>query len=485
MIDSLKHRTISGLYWSFIGSFAEQGVQFLVGIVLARLLSPREFGLIGMLTFFLVISQSFIEGGFRQALIRKQDCTDKDFSTVFYFNLAISIFMYVLLFFGAETISRFFYEPELTLLVRVLGVGVILTAFGIIQSTIYIKLIDFKTQTRVSVIASVASGVIAVGMAIKGFGVWSLVALNLSRFGFSSLLLWLWARWKPLGGFSWNSLKELFGFGSMLLLSSLLEATYRNVYYLVIGRYFSATQLGFYSRADQFQKLPSQVLTSIISRVTYPVLSSIQDDKVVLKASYKKLIRSTMLFSFVLMLGLAAVAKPLIITLIGEQWIPTAEYLELLCLVGMFYPLHALNLNILKVHGRSDLFLKLEILKKLLGAPTIIIGIFFGIKIMILGLLANNIIAYYLNSFWSGKLIGYPIAEQISDIMPSFLMAWVVSISVYVIGMFVDTKPFLILIIQITSGGLLTIGICEALRMKDYIYIKEILIAKLRLKRYH
>lgn len=478
-MKTLKQKTITGTIWSFIDSFANQGIQFIAGIVLARILSPREFGLIGMLTIFIALSQSFIDSGFTNALIRKKNCTQTDYSTVFYFNFVVGIIFYFILFFSAGSISVFFNEPQLELLLQVLGIGLILNALGIIQRTILTKDINFKLQTRVSIAASTLSGIIAIAMAFNGFGVWSLVALTLSRFGFTSFFLWMWAKWKPSLTFSTRSFKDLFSFGSKLLISGLIDTVYRNIYYFIIGKYFSAVELGYFTRADQFQALPSQQLTGVFGRVSYPILSTIQNDVKKLRNAYKQIIKSTMLITFVFMLGMAAIAKPMILTLIGEQWLPSVIYLQMLCFVGMFYPLHALNLNMLKVLGRSDLFLRLEIIKTVLAVPVIIIGILYGIKIMILGMLINTIIAYYLNSFWSGKLIGYSSFEQVKDILPSFLLAFTVAAIVYIIGNIIELSNILILVTQIITGAVLTFIIAEIFKINSYLYLKEIVFNKL------
>ena len=475
---SLKEKTISGLLWSFIDSFANFGVQFLIGIVLARILSPREFGLIGMLTIFIALSQSFIDSGFSTALVRKRDCTQTDYSTIFFFNLAVSLLCYVLLFAFSGAISSFFDEPQLKSLVQVLGIGLILNSFGIIQRTILTKTINFKLQTKISLIASLGSGIIAITMALKGFGVWSLVALTLSRYALTSIFLWVYTNWNPTLVFCLKSFSELFGFGSKLLLSGLIDTAYRNIYYLIIGKYFSAVELGFYTRADQFQTLPSSNLNAIISRVSFPVLASIQDDIPRLKKNYRKLIKSTMLLTFILMLGMAAIAKPMILTLIGEKWLPSAIYLQLLCFVGMLYPLHAINLNMLKVQGRSDLFLRLEIIKKILAVPIILLAVFMGIKAMIIGMFVLSLIAYYLNSHWSGKLIDYSSIQQVKDIWPSFFLALIVNGTVFSISFLGITSSLILLLTQIITGALLTIIICEGIKFKDYMYIKNIALEK-------
>lgn len=471
---SLKQQTIKGLFWSFTDNIVNLGGQFFVGIILARILSPQEFGLIGMLTIFIAISQSLIDSGFSNALIRKKECTQSDYSTVFFFNLVVSLFCYFLLFIFSGPISTFFHEPQLKLLIQVLGIGLILNSFGIIQLTILTKSINFKLQTKVSLVATAGSGIIAITMALRGYGVWSLVAQTLSRFALTSLFFWIWTKWKPLWIFSKRSFLELFSFGSKLLLSGLIDTTYRNIYYLLIGKYFSAVELGYFTRADQFQSLPSSNLQTIIGRVSFPILSGIQDDKIQLKANFKKLIRMTMLITFMLMLGLAVVAKPLVLTLIGEKWLPCIVYLQMLCFVGMLYPLHALNLNMLKVEGRSDLFLRLEIIKKLIAIPAIVIGIFLGMKIMILGMIINSFISYYINSYWSGKFIGYSTADQIKDILPALTLAVVVNGLVFLMGFMITTSSAVLLVFQIAVGCILAVGICELFKIKDYVYIKEI-----------
>jgi len=478
-MSSLKQKTVSGLIWSFVDTMAGQGITFIVGIILARLLSPREFGLIGMLTVFIAVSQSFIDSGFSNALIRKKDCSNTDYSTVFYFNLAVGVLFFILLYLSAPPISGFFNEPELTAILQVMGVVLIIDSLTIIQRTILTKRIDFKLQARISVIASIGSGFVAIAMAFNGFGVWALVAQRLVKQGLNSLFLWIWNRWKPMLVFSVKSFKELFGFGSKLLISGLIDTLYRNVYYIIIGKFFSAQELGFYTKANEFKNLPSQNLNAIIGRVTYPVLSTLQDDIPRLRNNYQKLIRSVMFITFILMIGMAAVAEPMIHTLIGAKWEPAIIYLQLLCFVGMMYPLHSLNLNMLQVQGRSDLFLKLEIIKKIIAIPTIVIGVIFGIKMMIVGMMINSQIAYFLNSYWSGRYIGYSSKQQVTDILPSFLLALTMGIIVYLIGLILPISYQLKLIIQIISGALFIFIFCEVTKFRDYIYTKELVLEKI------
>jgi teichuronic acid exporter len=477
-MSNLKKKTVSGLIWSFIDNFSKLGLAFIIGIILARLLTPSEFGLIGMITIFIALSRSLTDSGFTQALIRKKDCTQADYSTVFYFNLLIGFVLYWILFFLAPAISRFFKEPQLTLIVKVIGLGIIVNAFSIIQRARLTKEINFKLQTKISVIASLVSGIIGITMAYQGYGVWSLVYQTLSGFFLTSFLLWIWNKWKPSFVFNRDSFNEMFSFGYKLLISGLIDTAYRNVYLLIIGKYFSAADLGFYTRADQFNNLPSSNITGVIQRVSYPMLSKIQDDPHKLKRAYQKVIKSTMLLSFTAMMIMAASAKPLILTLIGEKWLPSVIYLQLLCFVGMQYPLHAINLNMLTVQGRSDLFLKLEIIKKILAIPVIILGITLGIKIMIIGMIVISIISYFLNSYYPGKLIGYSSWQQLKDISHSFVLALFIGCIVYLCGRVLILPNYLILIIQLSVGLGLFFGLAELFKMKDYKYLKEIFMDK-------
>ncbi|MFW5700181.1 MAG: lipopolysaccharide biosynthesis protein [Cyclobacteriaceae bacterium] len=479
-MSSLKQKTISGLAWSFIDIFSNKGISFVFGIILARLLTPREFGLVGMVSIFIAISKSLMDSGFSSALIRKKDCTQTDYSTVFIFNTLSSIFLYLILYLSANAIGEFFDEPQLELILQVLGIGLIINSFSIIQRAILTKRIDFKLQTKISLLGSLIAGSIGIFLAYSGYGVWSLVYMSLAGFFVSTVLLWLWNQWRPSLIFSTDSFRELFSFGSKLMLSSILNTVYKNIYNLVIAKYYTAADLGFYTRANQFKEFPAEKLTSIIQRVSYPVLSSVLDDIARLRYYYQKLIKSTMLISFVLMMGLAATAEPLIITLIGEKWLPSVMYLQLLCFVGMLYPLHAINLNMLKVLGRSGHYLKLEVIKKFIAIPIILTGIFIGIFEMLLGMIITSFINYFLNSYLSGKLISYSSWKQLKDIFPSFMLALIMGGILLSINMFFEINSFLILMIQVITGIVIIIGVSEIFRLESYIEIKAIVIDKIK-----
>lgn len=481
MSESLKHKTVKGISWSFIDNIASSGITFLVGLILARLLTPAEYGIMAMIAIFIAVSNSIIDSGFSNALIRKVHVERVDYNTVFYFNFVISVVLYLLLFVSSPAISVFFKEPILVEVTRIIGLIIIINSLCIIPRTIFIKNINFKTQTKVSLVSSISSGIIGISMAFVGLGVWSLVGQQLSRQILNTLFLWVYCKWRPVWEFSINSFKELFGFGSKLLLSGLLDTIYKNIYYLVIGRFYTPAQLGQYTRAEQFNTIFSSNLTSVVQRVSYPVLSSIQEEPARLREAYRKVIKIAMLVTFACMLGLAAVAKSLIIILIGEKWLPAVRLLQIICFSGMLYPLHAINLNILQVKGRSDLFLRLEIIKKIIAIGPITIGVFYGIEYMLLGGVFTSFIAYFLNSYYSANLIHYSTIEQVKDILPFFLISSFVAAVMWGIS-FLNISAFSILLIQITLGLLIAFLIYEKTKLPEYLELKQIIFSIIRRK---
>lgn len=467
MLESLKRKTLKGIGWSTIDNLFGSGITFIVGLVLARILSPAEFGLIGMITVFIAISNAIIDSGFSNALIRKVDVNDDDYNTVFYINLVLSLLMYFVLFVSAPTISSFFKQPLLVPITRVIGVVLVFNGLGHIQRTIMVKNIDFKTLAIISFISSIVSAFVGIGMALRGYGVWSLVGQQISKQLLTSLCLWIFNKWRPKLIFSKNSFNQLFSFGVKLLFVSLIDTIWKNIYYFVIGKIYKADVLGQYTRADMFRTIFSSNLTSVIQRVSYPVLSSIQEDHARLKYAYKKVIKMTMLVTFACMLGLAAVSRPLIIVLIGEKWLVAASYLPILCFAGMLYPLHAINLNMLQVKGRSDLCLKLEIVKKLIAAIPILLGIFINIEWMLWGSVASSVIAYFLNSYYSAGLISYSTWDQLKDIFPSFIVSVVVALIMWSITLF-PFNEILILVSQIIVGTTIAYFIYKKIELEEF-----------------
>lgn len=477
---NLKERTIRGLAWSFIGDIADKAIAFVIGIVLARLLSPREYGLVGMATIFIVLTRPFINSGFRQALIRKTNCDDTDYSTVFYFNFFVGILTYIILFFSAPLISTFFKEPQLIKIIRLIGLIIIIDAATIIQTTMLSKELNFKRQTLINVSSEIISGLVGIYLAFKGLGVWSLVYRTLTQYALGSACYWYLNRWKPKKVFSKSSFKEMFGFGSNLLITGIIEQFYYNIYNLIIAKFFSARELGLYSRADMFKDMASTNLSEIVGRVIFPVLVNFQNEPERLASNYKKILTTILFITSILMACMAASAKYLVLTLIGEKWVDSIGYLQLLCFVGIFYPLHALMRTLLYVSGKSRLFLYLQIFSKLLAIPTIIIGIFFGIKIMIAGMIIAAAIEYLVKAFYSGKIINYSVWRQIGDFLPILLFSAFIGVSIYILGYFITSSPLIILIAQIIVGMILIFSFSVLFKIPQFIFMKEIATEKIR-----
>lgn len=482
METSIKRKTIKGLSWSFADNFLSSGITFIVGIILARILSDQEYGIIGIITIFIAVFNSIVDSGFSSALIRKKDCRSIDFNTVFYFNLALSVLLFGILYFSATYISIFFKLPELTILIRVMGSIIVINAFAIIQRTVLVKNIDFKIQTKISLISSIISGVAGIGAALYGLGVWSLVAQQIIKQLLNTVLLWVFNTWRPAFEFSRESFRELFNFGWKLLISGLLATIWNEIYQVVIVKFYSPAILGQYTRAKGFTDIFSSNITMVIQRVSYPVLSSIQDERERLKQAYKKIIKSTMLITFVSILGLAAIAETMVVVLIGEKWLPSVEFLQIICFSAILYPLHAINLNMLNVQGRSDLFLKLEIIKKIIAIVPLLLGIFIDIRWMLWGSVVTGVISYFLNSYYSGRQLNYKIVEQVRDILPSFFIASIMAIAVWLIS-FVNLSPFLLLPIQLIIGLIIILALCEMAKLPEYIEIKEIILSHIPIQK--
>ena len=438
MSESLKGKTAKGVLWSSVERFSTQGVQFVIMIIMARLLTPKDYGLIGMLAIFLAVSQSLIDSGFSQALIRKQQRTETDNSTVFYFNLAVGVVLYLLLFLCAPWVADFYDTPELTAVMRVVCLGVIINSLAVVQRALLSVNIDFKTQAKASFSAALISGCIGIGLAYSGYGVWALVVQQLLNLGINTGLLWLFSSWRPKWLYSWQSFRELFAFGSKLLASGLLGTLYSNIYTIVIGKLFSASNLGHYTRAQHFAEFPSSNLTGIMQRVTYPVLCSIQEDDKRLEKVYRKFLKLSAFVVFPLMLGLSAVAHPFIWVTIGYQWEFCAVLLQILCFSMMWYPIHAINLNLLQVKGRSDLFLRLEIIKKILGISVLCITAPFGLIWMCYGQIFNSLVALVINTYYTGKLIHIGFLKQMRDLLPTLLLSLSMFALVLYVNRFID-----------------------------------------------
>lgn len=449
--DSLKQKTTKGLLWSSVERFSNQGMSFLFSVILARVLAPSDFGIVAMITIFFAVAQSFVDSGFSNALVRKTDRREEDFSTCFYFNIGVGIVAYIVLFLIAPLVASFYNQPILSPIIRITGLGVVLNSLCVVQQALFTIKIDFKSQAKVTLSATIISGIVGVVLAYQGYGVWALVwqgvVLSLVRMG----LLWLMSKWRPTTGFSKSSFNYLFGYGSKLLASGLLDTIYNNIYPIVIGKFYTPAQLGNYSRALSFAQLPSSNITSILQRVTFPVLSTIQDDIPRLQANYRRLLKLSAFIVFPLMTGLAAVAFPMIRIILTPKWEGCSLYLQIICFALMWYPIHAINLNLLQVKGRSDLFLRLEIIKKIVGVCIMCITIPLGIIAMCIGMVASSLISLFINTYYTGKLINIGYLKQMKDIFPILIVSLIMGIVVYITILFF-TSDFTKLIIGIPLG---------------------------------
>lgn len=484
MSESLKNKTVKGVGWSAIDNISKYLVTFIVGIVLARLLSPDDYGLLGLIGIFTAVCDTLINAGFYSALIRKKDATEDDYNTVFIVNMTMSLVLYAVVFVCAPLIAQFFSREELTPLVRVSSLGLIINGLCLVQRCRLTKRIDFKSQTKITITASVASGVIGIVMALLGAGVWALVGQGLSSAVIRAAMLWYVNKWVPSLSFSKSSFHELFGFGWKMMVSGILDTVWKELYQLVVGKFYSPATLGQYTRAKHYSQMLSSNVTSVVQRVTFPVLSTIQDDKTRMVAAYRRMIKTTMFVTSISCFFLGAVSEPLIYCMIGAKWHEAAVYLPLICINGSTYPLHAINLNMLQVQGRSDLFLGLEVIKKIIAVGPLLIGAFVGIIPMLLASIVTNIIAYFLNSYYSGKLLGYSSWMQLKDIAPSYGVAAAIVVSVFFLK-YLPLSYWIILPIQIIMGILVFFMLCRCTKIEGYNEMKNIIspvLTKLRRK---
>ena len=464
----LKRRTLQALSWSFAESLGLQLVRLAIGIVLARALVPAEFGLIAMVVVFVAVSQTLLDGGFVTALIQKQDITTTDTSSVFYFNVLMAVFYSVVLWNIAPWVASFYDQPILRELLRALTLALMFTSIGLVHSSLLIRSIDFKTEFRVSLVAAIISGIIGITLALFGYGVWSLVAQQITHALSRVVTLWLVIDWRPSLIFSFTALRRMFGFGSRLAIANVLNQVFENVYYVVIGRLFSAGELGLFTRAKTLQDLPSGVLSNMVSRVTLPVFASIQSDQERVKKGLKQALTVMMMVNTPIMIGMAIVSDPLIRVLFGPSWLPAVPYLQLLCATGFLLPLHVMNLNVLTALGRADLFLRLEVIKKGLIAVSILLTWQHGIIGLIWGMIVVSVVAYAINSYYSSRLVRYSLLSQISDILPYVGVGVVMALLVYCAGLLLPDAPAIKLIVQVAFGTASYCLMCGAFRLEAF-----------------
>lgn len=479
--ESLRKKTIKGVGWSAVDAFSGKGVTFLVGIVLARLLSPAEYGLIGICVIVNSILDGFVDSGFGSSLIRKKDVSNDDYNTMFLTNFVVSIILYGALYWCTPYIADFFGQAQLTTLIRVTSLILLINGLSLVQATMLSKSLNFKAKTKASLTSAVLSGILGIVLAYSGYGVWALVFQLVSKSFLNSLCLWCINRWIPSLRYSFESLRYMWGFGWKILVSGLLDRIWMEAYQTVVGKFYSPSSLGQYTRSKEFASIFSRNLNVIVMRVSYPVLSNIQDNQERMVRIYRKIIKQTMFITAISLILLGAVAEPLIYTLIGEKWHMAATFLPLICISMSLYPLHAINLNMLKVMGRSDLFLIYEILKQIIAVIPIVLGIFVGIYWMLVGTIFIGVLGFFINSWYTGKKLNYSSFMQIKDISSSYFIAFVVAIPIYFLKYFPWPNP-VILVVQILMGTIMVLSICELLKKEEYIETKKIMWSFLKKK---
>jgi len=466
MPESLKKKTVKGVAWTSLDQVATLGFGFVIGVILARLLSPSDYGMLAMIAVFNAIAFAFINSGFGNALIRKPDLNENDNSTAFYFNIIAGVVMAGIIWLIAPWVAIFYDKPILTQLLRVEGLLLIISSFTIVQNAQLSRALNFKAKMIINVSSQVIGGIVAIIAAYHGFGVWSLVIQHIASGIIRLIMLWIISPWRPRGRWNSSSFGYLWGYGSKLLVSGLLDTIYTNIYPIVIGKVYSPADLGQYTRAQGYASLPSQGLTSVLQQVTFPVLSQIQEDDVRLASSYRRLLRFSVFLVFPIMMVMAALARPLVISLVTDKWSQCVPYLQLICFASMWYPVHAINLNLLQVKGRSDLFLRLEIIKKAIVTIAIFICVPFGIMGICIGSVCTSIICLAINTYYTGKLINVGFLQQMQDMIPTMLSSFAMGAIVYF-----STMPFnndiIKLVIGIPLGMIVYLSIAKVFRMPE------------------
>lgn len=459
-----------GIIWSAIERFSGQGIQFILSIIIARLVSPSDYGLIAMLTIFLSLAQSFIDSGFTNALIQKPNRTEVDFSTVFYFNIIISILVYIFFWICAPLIAIFYNEPLLTNIARLAGLNLIISAFTIVQRTKLTIALDFKTQAKVTIISVLCGGIAGVYLAWNNYGVWALVCQSLLTSLLTSVLLWTNTHWKPLLTFSWQSFRQLFTFGSRILLTGLLATIYNNLYTLVIGKFFNSQNLGYYNRMNTIASFPSSNITNIISRAVYPIQCNLQNNNEELKKEFFKLLRLSSFIIFPMMLGLAALAKPLVYVLLSEKWLPAAPLLTIICFALMWNHIMFLNWQLLAVKGRSDLSFKSEILKKIVSVIILCVTIPFGVKVMCYGLICYSLFDMAIIIRFLKPILSISYNDEITLLLPIFILG-IIMFGIITVFIHFVTNYYLQLLGGFIIGNIIYIGAAYLLKFSELKYL--------------
>lgn len=475
--DNLKAKTVNGVMWNTINRFTSQGIQFVFNLLIARILLPEDYGVVAMLGIFLAVSQVFVDSGFTNALVRKKDRTEDDYSTVFYFNIVISVFFCALLWLTAPLIASFYNTPLLCKVTRILCFTLVINAFGAVQHTHLTIAIDFKTKAIISIITISLVGTVGLVMAMKGYGIWALVVQSIVSSISSTILAWIFVRWRPKFIFSRKSFKEMFSFGSKLLASSLIDTLWGNMYNIVIGKVINPAALGTYNRAESFATFPSSNIYGLVQGVSYPVFCSIQEDIIRLRETFRKFIRLFAYLVFPMMIGLAVVADPFIRLILTDKWEASIPLLQILCFALMWYPIDALNITFPNVLGHSEYYLRAVIANKAVSLVALIVTIPLGLKAMCFGQVVSFLICFFINSYYTGRLISYTALLQLRDILPILALALIMGVMVSFICSLVDNY-LLKLCIGIPAGVLFYWTVSKVCHMEEYGLLLELVKEK-------
>lgn len=468
------------MFWSLIQKVGGKGISFLIMILLARLLTPKDFGLIGLVMVFIQVSQVVIEGGFNLALIQKKDTDEEDYSSVFYINLAVSIFLYLVLFTAAPYIADFYHQHSLINLTRAFSFVFIINAFSYVQEARLTKEVKFKTLMFIHIPSTIIGGIVSIVMAFNGFGVWSIIILQLVTRLAYTIQIWIYAKWVPLRSFNLKTAKNLFSFGGKLLASNIINTFYNNIFLVVIGKFYSLSDVGYYQNAFNIAYTPSGTFTNVLSSVSFPIFSSIQDDNKKLKKGYKKVMEQAFFWICPAYVLAGVLARPLFLLVFTEKWLPAVPYFQILCVGAILQPLYVYNLNILNVKGRSDMFLKLETTRRVITIIALIAVFPLGIWGLLTVQATGEVFTYLLFAHFSGKYIEYNLSEQIKDLMPIFLLSIGIGAIVFIINYFSDGLPNLIqLILGLSIGIILYWLFARAFKISAYKDFTQIFREKL------
>lgn len=481
MANSDKSSVLSNFIWRFAERCGAQFVTVIVSIVLARILSPKDYGQIALITVFTTIMQVFVDSGLGLALIQKKDADELDFSSVFYFNFAVCLISYAFMFATAPYIAAFYKDTSLTPIIRVISLTIVISGVKGIQQSYVSRNMLFKLFFFSTLGGTIFSAFLGIGLAYAGFGVWAIVAQQLSNTAIDTLILWINVKWRPKKMFSWNRLKSLLSFGWKMLVSSLLDTVYNNIRSLIIGKMYSSADLAYYNQGKQFPHTIVNNINSSIDSVLLPSMSSTQDDRTRVKSMTRRSIKTSTYIMAPMMMGLAFCAEPIVQLVLTDKWLPCVPFLRIFCITYMFYPIHTANLNAIKAMGRSDYFLKLEIAKKTVGMTLLISTMWFGVMAMAYSLLLGTLFGMIINSWPNKKLLNYSYFEQMKDILPGIAIAFVMGCCVKVVEL-LHVSAAATLMIQIPLGAVIYVGASAFFHLESFEYLIEMVKSVLRKK---